>query len=183
MGLRAGPLRLTLSRRAAAASLDPGDPTIDSVRLAEPADVPALVELMVDFYAEAGFPLPFAPATRTFATLLGDPRLGRVWMMEADGEPAGYVVLTVSFSMEYGGLRGFVDDLFVRPGFRGRGLAAAALDELRRVAEELGVRALLVEVGPHNDTARRVYQRIGLDDTGHVLLALPLDAPVHLSDS
>jgi len=120
-----------------APSLDPGDPTIDSVRIAGPVDVPELVELMVDFYAEAGYPLPFAAAARTFTTLLGDPRLGRVWMMEADGEPAGYVVLTVSFSMEYGGLRGFVDDLFVRSGFRGRGLAAAALDELRRVAEEL----------------------------------------------
>ena len=68
----------------------------------------------------------------------------------------------------------------MRPAFRGRGLAAAALDEVRRTAEALGVRALLVEVGPDNDTAQRVYQRIGLDDTGHVLLALPLAAPVHL---
>ena len=158
-----------------------GDPAIDAVRLAEPDDVPELVELMTDFYAEAGFPLPAEAATRTFAALLDDPRLGRVWMMEADGEPAGYVVLTVSFSMEYGGLRGFVDDLFVRTGFRGRGLAAAALAELRRTAEALGVRALLVEVGPHNDTAQRVYRRIGLDDTGHVLLSLPLAAPVHLA--
>jgi GNAT superfamily N-acetyltransferase len=158
-----------------------GDPAIDAVRLARPADVPELVELMTDFYAEAGFPLPPEPAMRTFAALLDDPRLGRVWMMEADGEPAGYVVLTVSFSMEYGGLRGFIDDLFVRPGFRGRGLAAAALDELRSTAETLGVRALLVEVGPHNATAQRVYRRIGLDDTGHVLLSLPLAAPVHLT--
>ncbi|SOD03741.1 L-amino acid N-acyltransferase YncA [bacterium JGI 053] len=158
-----------------------GDPAIDAVRLAQPDDIPQLVELMIDFYAEAGYPLPAEAATRTFAALVDDPRLGHVWMMEADGDPAGYVVLTVSFSMEYGGLRGFVDDLFVRPGFRGRGLAAAALAELRRTAEALGVRALLVEVGPDNDTARRVYQRLGLEDTGHVLLSLPLAAPVHLA--
>ncbi|HEV7589139.1 MAG TPA: GNAT family N-acetyltransferase [Longimicrobium sp.] len=150
------------------------------MRLAQPDDVPQLVELMTDFYAEAGFPLPAEAARRTFAALLADPRLGRVWMMEADGEPAGYGVLTVSFSMEYGGLRGFIDDLFVRSAFRGRGLAAAALAELRRTAEALGVRALLVEVGPDNDTARRVYRRIGLEDSGHVLLSLPLAAPVHL---
>jgi GNAT superfamily N-acetyltransferase len=154
---------------------------MDAVRLAHLDDVAQLVELMTDFYAEAGYPLPAEAATRTFATLLADPRLGHVWMMEADGEPAGYVVLTVSFSMEYGGLRGFVDDLFVRPAFRGRGLAAAALAELRRTAEALGVRALLVEVGPQNDTARRVYQRLGLKDTGHLLLTLPLASPVHLS--
>ena len=152
-----------------------------AVRLALLDDVPELVELMMDFYAEAGFPLPPEAAARTFAALLGDPRLGRVWMMEADGEAAGYAVLTVSYSMEYGGLRGFVDDLFVRPPFRGRGLATEALVELRDTAEALGVRALLVEVGPKNDTARRVYKRVGLEDTGHVLLSLPLAAPVHLT--
>ncbi|MFL5386291.1 MAG: GNAT family N-acetyltransferase [Longimicrobiaceae bacterium] len=154
---------------------------IDTVRLARPDDIPRLVALMADFYGEAGFPLPAEAAARAFAALLDDPRLGRVWLMEADGEPAGHAVLTVSFSMEYGGLRGFVDDLFVRPAFRGRGLAAAALAELRRTAEEMGVRALLVEVGPDNDTAQRVYRRLGLEDTGHMLLSLPLAAPVHLA--
>jgi GNAT superfamily N-acetyltransferase len=180
MGLRAGLPRLTLGSHRSPRVPRAGDPTIDRVRLAAPDDIPRLVALMAEFYAEAGYPLPADAATRTFAALLGDPRLGRVWVMEAGREPAGYVVLTVSFSMEYGGLRGFVDDLFVRPEFRGRGLAAAALAELRRTAEALGVRALLVEVGPDNHTARRVYQRIGLEDTGHVLLSLPLAAPVHL---
>jgi len=179
--LRAGPPRLTLGSPSSLPLPAPGDPAIETVRLASPDDIPRLVALMAEFYAEAGYPLPVDAATRTFAALIGDPRLGRVWMMEADGEPAGYVVLTVSFSMEYGGLRGFVDDLFVRPGFRGRGLAAASLAELRRTAEALGVRALLVEVGPDNDTAQRVYRRIGLEDTGHLLLALPLAAPVHLA--
>ena len=154
---------------------------IDTVRLAQPEDIPRLVALMGEFYAESGYPLPVEAATRAFATLLGDPRLGRVWLVEADGEPAGHAVLTVSFSMEYGGLRGFVDDLFVRPAFRGRGLASAALAELRRAAEEVGVRALLVEVGPDNDTAQRVYRRLGLEDSGHVLMSLPLAAPVHLT--
>jgi len=136
---------------------------------------------MAEFYAESGYPLAAEAAARAFAALLDEPRLGRVWLMEADGEPAGYVVLTVGFSMEYGGLRGFVDDLFVRAAFRGRGLAVAALAELRRAAEEMGVRALLVEVGPDNDAAHRVYRRLGLEDTGRLLLSLPLAAPVHLA--
>ena len=141
--------------------------------------MPWLVALMTEFYAEAGYSLPAEPAARTFAQLLGDPRLGRVWVLEDDALPVGYVVLTVSFSMEYGGLRGFVDDLFVRPPYRGRGLAAAALAEVRRACASLGVRALHVEVGPANDMALRVYRRSGFEDSGHLLLTLPLDAPVH----
>ncbi|HEX7243291.1 MAG TPA: GNAT family N-acetyltransferase [Longimicrobiaceae bacterium] len=150
-----------------------------SIREARSDDVPQLVALMAEFYAESDYPLPAEAAARAFEHLLADPRLGRVWLLVADGEPAGYVVLTWGFSMEYGGLRGFVDDLFVRAEHRGRGLAAAALAEVRRTAEALGVRALDVEVGPENDAARRVYARAGFEDTGRMLLAQPLTAPVH----
>jgi GNAT superfamily N-acetyltransferase len=150
-------------------------------RAARPDDVPALVALMAEFYAESGYPLPAAAAARTFAALLDDPRLGRVWLLEADGEPAGYVVLTVAFSMEYGGLRGFVDDLFVRPAHRRRGLAAAGLAAVRGAAEALGVRALLVETGEgdHHAAARRLYARAGFADSGRLLLTAPLAPPVH----
>ncbi len=156
-------------------------------RPAGPDDVPALVALMAEFYAEADFPLPAANAARAFAALLADPALGAIWLAGGgggggggDGErPAGYAVLTVGYSMEYGGLRGFVDDLYVRPAARGRGVAAALLASVRRGCAERGVRALHVEVGPDNDAARRVYARAGFADGGHLLLTLPLAPPVH----
>ena len=155
--------------------------TADRTRPAGPADVPTLVALMTEFYAEADFPLPAAPATRAFAALLAAPQLGAVWLGEAGGAPGGYAVLTLAFSMEYGGLRGFVDDLYVRPEARGRGVAAALLGAVREACGELGVRSLHVEVGPDNATARRVYTRAGFVDSGHLLLTMPLAAPVHAS--
>jgi len=136
---------------------------------------------MTEFYAEAGYPLPAEAAARTFEKLIREPRLGQVWLLSCDAEPAGFIVLTLSFSMEYGGLRGFVDDFFVRQLYRRRGLGAAALAEVQRTCATLGVRALLVEVGPENDPAQRVYRRAGFADSGHTLLTLPLLAPVHLS--
>ena len=150
-----------------------------AVRPAVREDVPRLVALMADFYGEAGFPLPTAAAARAFGSLLDDARLGRVWVLEAEGEAAGFIVLTVAFSMEFGGLRGFVDDLFVCPQFRGRGLAAAGLAEARRTAGEMGVLALCVEVGAEDSPARRVYQRAGFEDGDRLLLTLPLAPAVH----
>ncbi|MBD0320423.1 MAG: GNAT family N-acetyltransferase [Gemmatimonadetes bacterium] len=155
------------------------DSTSHAVRAAARDDVPRLVALMADFYGEAGFPLPTTAAAHAFGSLLDDPRLGRVWILEADGEAAGFIVLTVAFSMEFGGLRGFVDDLFVRPRFRGRGLAAAGLAEARRTALEMGARALCVEAGAENGPARRVYERAGFVDGERLLLTLPLAAAVH----
>lgn len=149
------------------------------IRSAIRDDVAALVALMTTFYAESNFALPSGPAARTFETLLSDPRLGGVWIAEVGGEAVGHVVLTVCFSMEYGGLRGFIDDLYVRPDARGHGAAAGLLAAAREAALDRGVRALHVEVGPENHTARRLYARAGYADSGHLFLSLPLAAPVH----
>jgi GNAT superfamily N-acetyltransferase len=137
---------------------------------------------MIDFYAEGGFTLARAAAERTFRTLLAAPDLGTVWLLESGREPAGFVVLTVSFSMEYGGLRGFVDDFFVSRPFRRRGLGVAALQAVKDECLRRGVRALLVETGPDNEAALAVYRRAGFRDTGHLLLALPLGPPVHAAE-
>jgi GNAT superfamily N-acetyltransferase len=153
-----------------------------AVRAARPDDVPTLVALMGEFYAESGYPLPEGAAARAFATLIADPTLGHVWLLAAGGAPAGYLAMTVGFSMEYGGLRGFVDDLFVRPTARGLGLAAAALDEARRVCEARGVRALCVEVGADDARAHRVYARAGFADTERRLLTRALAEPVHRAE-
>lgn len=95
-----------------------------TIRLATSADVPLLVDLMHEFYAESHVPLDRHEAGASFAHLLGDRTRGAVWLLAAGQAPAGYVVLTVGFSMEYGGLDAFVDDLFVRPAFRRKGFAA-----------------------------------------------------------
>ena len=145
-------------------------------------DIPILIDLMAEFYAESGFPLPDANARAAFENLLGDPRLGGAWIgWTDDGEPTGHVVLTVCFSMEYGGLRGFVDDLFVRPAARGQGVAAALLERLAADCVARGVRALHVEAGPDNGIAQRVYARSGFVDSGHMLLTRPLAPPLHVA--
>ena len=151
------------------------------IRPATAADVPTLVTLMMEFYAEADFPLPEGPATRAFQTLLREPDFGVVLVADLDGVAAGHVVLTLCFSMEYGGMRGFIDDLYVRRKVRGQGTGAALLAAARDAAIARGVRALHVEVGPDNHVARRLYVRSGYVDSGHLLLSQPLEAPVHAS--
>lgn len=149
------------------------------VRAARVEDVPALVALMEEFYDESGYSLPRDAAARAFTTLLADPRQGRVLLVEVEHEATGYVVLTLGFSMEYGGLRGFVDDFFVRPAARRRGYGAAALEAVKHTCRELGVRALLVETGPKNHPARTIYARAGFEESGRMLLGQALAPPIH----
>ena len=152
-----------------------------AVRPATLSDVDVLVALMSDFYAEAGFTLSTVDATRAFATLLGSSHLGAVWLAEVRGQAVGHVVMTTAFSMEFGGLRGFIDDLYVSRLFRDRGIGAALLAAARAGALERGLRALCVETGREDHPARSLYARAGYVDSEHALLVQPLQHPTHVT--
>ena len=152
-----------------------------TIRQATLSDVDILVALTAEFYAEAGFTLSTADATRAFTALLGSQQLGAVWLAEVEQRPVGHVVMTLAFSMEYGGLRGFIDDLYVNRLFRDRGIGAALLSEARDGALERGLRALCVETGREDHPARSLYARTGYVDSEHALLVQPLQQPMHVA--
>ena len=150
------------------------------MRQALPDDIATLVDLMTEFYAESDYELDRILAEQAFAALLADERLGYVWLIDENGQDVGYVVLTLRFGMEYGGLIACLDDLFVVPQSRNRGLSTIALIQIRDFCKGMGVRAITVEVSPSNGSAQTVYRRLGLAEVpGRQLLALALADPAH----
>ena len=144
------------------------------MRVANTEDISLLVTLMAEFYAESATPLETARAAEAFAALLGDDRLGKVWLVQAGNDDVGYVVITFSYSMEFAGRNAFVDDLFIQEPFRGAGLGTAALKEVRAYCVEQGVRAVHLETGRDNAAAHALYRRVGFKVTDRQLLTLEL---------
>ena len=152
-----------------------------NTRPAQHEDIPRLLDLMTEFYAESGYTLNRAIATRAFKGLLADERLGYIWLIEAVGKAVGYLVLTLKFGMEYGGLMACLDDLYVIPASRNQGFSTAALRQVLDFCRDSGIRALTVEVDPSNGPAQTVYRRVGFNETtNRQLLALALTEPSHL---
>ncbi len=144
-----------------------------AVRVATADDIGPLVHLMDEFYAESGYQLDAQWAASSFAALCSRPDWGRAWLADSDGMPVGHAVLTVRYTMEHGGLSGYVDDLFVRPSFRRRGVASGLLREVFQDCRARGCKAVQVEVGGANVAARAVYAKFGLKplQDGRLLLA------------
>lgn len=132
------------------------------VRRATASDAGVLVELMREFYAEADFPLDSTWASDAFARLLADPSLGAVWIISVNDVAVGHVVLTIRYAMEFGGLIGYIDDLFVRKAHRRLGAATAGLEALVAECNRRGYKSIHVEVGPGNVAAVALYRRFGL---------------------
>jgi GNAT superfamily N-acetyltransferase len=151
------------------------------MRRANSVDIPLLVSMMTEFYAEANYDLNRTLAAEAFSTILADERLGYIWVIQAEHQDVGYVVLTLKYAMEYSGLIACLDDLYVQAKWRNKGLSTAALAELRVLCEQAGIRAVTVEVGLDNGPAQTVYRRIGFTEAAdRQLLALALAAPSHV---
>jgi len=144
------------------------------------ADIPALVELMGQFYAESSYTLDREWAAESFAQLLRDDARGAVWIARVGTQPAGHVVLVLKHSMEFGGLSGVIDDLYVQPQFRRQGVGSSLLSALFDQCRKLHVAAIHVEVGPDNGAALALYQARGLrGHTDRQTLTARLDVEGH----
>lgn len=130
---------------------------------ATPNDIVELVDLMEAFYAESGYALDRAWAKRSFEMLMRNNDLGATWMVRHGPSIVGHVVLTLRFSMEFGGMDAFVDDLYIDPDHRRRGAGGTALSAVIDECRQRGVLALHVEVARDNLAANALYARWGLN--------------------
>jgi len=97
--------------------------------------------------------------------LLADERLGHVWLIQADSRDVGHIVVTLCYSMEYGGVIAFVDDLFVHGRFAARVLGTTALAE-SRILCGARCRAIHVETGKDNTAAKGRVSAGGIREYG-----------------
>jgi GNAT superfamily N-acetyltransferase len=89
-----------------------------------------------------------------------DPRVFAE-IAEWDGEPAGFALWFYNFSTFRGRHGIYLEDLFVRPELRSRGIGKALLRHLARRCMAEGLPRLEWWVLDWNEPALRVYQSIG----------------------
>jgi GNAT superfamily N-acetyltransferase len=102
--------------------------------------------------------------------LLGDTRFGAVWLIHADDDLVGYIALCRGFSIEFNGFDAFIDEFFLLPEFRGRGIGKWVLAAIKQEALNLEINALHLEVARDNHSARRLYQAAGFEARDRYLL-------------
>ena len=140
-----------------------------AARRATPADTETLLRMCRDFHIEDGSPLDAAGEATIAHVCAGEP-LAPAYMLEFGGQPAGFFVLTLGYSVENGGMDGFIDDIYLLPALRGQGLGRTAVQLAVEEARKVGIRALLLEVEADNHRAYGLYLKTGFTDTKRRLL-------------
>lgn len=94
-------------------------------------------------------------------SLFGERRGAEVLIACCKGAPAGFALFFHSFSTFLGRPGIYLEDLYVKPKFRGRGIGRALLTHLARLAKERGCGRLEWSVLDWNEPAIKLYKSIG----------------------
>jgi len=135
-----------------------------TIRPAMPADVPLILEFIREL---AEYEREPQSAVATAADLLRDgfgpePKF-RVDIAEWSGEPAGFALYFWNYSTWQGKPGLYLEDLFVRPRFRGKGIGKALLVHLARVAIKNNCGRLVWQVLDWNTPAIEFYKSLGAE--------------------
>jgi GNAT superfamily N-acetyltransferase len=145
--------------------------SLATYRMPRPEDIPALVDLVERFHAEAatGLAVGRAEVLATLKELNEHRRAGSWFVFEKDEEVVGYCLIANRWSNGLGGTVLHVDELYVRPGRRGRGIASDFLGMLAKVAPG-DAAAIRVELPAASRRARSLFARLGYgDEKGRVM--------------
>ncbi len=94
-------------------------------------------------------------------TLFGERRVAEVILGFLDADPVGFALFFQSFSTFLGKPGIYLEDLYVRPQVRGRGIGRVMLAHVARIALERGAGRLEWSVLDWNTPALRFYESLG----------------------
>jgi GNAT superfamily N-acetyltransferase len=134
-------------------------------RLATAEDASEIARLLHDFNSEYGSPSPgvevLAPRLRallagdqTFAVIAGQPPA-----------PSAVALVTLRPNVWYAGPVALLDEMYVVPSRRGRGIGSAVLEYFIAESQRRGVELLEINVDEGDVDAQRFYERHGFSGT------------------
>gem|GEM_PF-369735 len=132
-----------------------------ALHLAKPADLPRLQSLVAAFHAQEGVTQTDEDRAAALTPLLEGTPHGAAYLIGPKNGPVGYIVISFGYSVEMGGIKGFIDEFYIRENVRGRGMGGEVLRTLMPALADNGIKALHLEVGRDNEGAKRLYARLG----------------------
>lgn len=145
------------------------------VRAAGPADLEVVFALASAFYSAEGFTTRVDELRSNLKSLLSS-QTARTAVVTRGRELVAFAITTTSFGLE-SGLIAELEDLYVAPAARRRGIAGQLIDDSARWARRRGCRYLELVVAPNGRDVThldRYYRNRGFQDSGRRLTARDL---------
>lgn len=137
---------------------------------ASSAELQTVLDFVREYYEFDGIRFCAPEIRRGLELLLGDPSIGRVWLIRLGREDVGYVILTFGYDIEFGGRQGTVTDLYLAEGHRRLGLGSQTFRFIEAACRKLGLGALELQVERKNVAAQAFYRTLGFEPIDRIPL-------------
>ena len=144
-----------------------------ALHLAGSEDLERLVTLCAACHAEMGIARDDDSRRAGLAPLLDGLPQGAVYLIGPARAPLGYAVLSFGWSLAEAGIEARLDELFIRPAVRRRGIATEVLATLPRALSDAAVRTLTLRLVP-DAPSRSLFERARFQPVAAELLVKPL---------
>lgn len=124
-------------------------------------DLDRILPMVAAFHAEEGLATSEEHRIQALRPLLRGSPLGEAFLLGPKLAPIGYLVLSHGYSIEFGGPDAFIDEFFLRPAIRGKGMGGEIMQAVCERLAAIGTRAVHLEVDDTNEGATRLYARRG----------------------
>ena len=142
-----------------------------AIRPARPDDADVIADFNVRLARESeGRVLDPDTIARGVRMLLADPSRGQYWIAEDRAVPAGQCLVTTEWSDWTNGRYWWFQSVYVPLEYRGRGVFRALWEHVEEAARREGdVASLRLYVERDNASARAVYEKLGMEESGYIV--------------
>ena len=135
-------------------------------RKIEQRDVADYVKMATDFYSSPAVlhSIPRSHVEHTAKTVLAGNPMAEIYVFEEAGVLLGYGLLALTFSQEAGGTVCWLEEIYVAPTARGRGIGGAFISFVKKTVPAARYR---LEVEPDNLRVKALYRRHGFSPMGY----------------
>jgi GNAT superfamily N-acetyltransferase len=132
-----------------------------TLHLATAADLDPIHDLLLAQFREHEIELAGGPLRQAIAAMFDDDGLGFFIVALAGDEAVGLAAVSFAWTLEHSGRSAWLDELYVVPARRGRGIGTSLLREAVHQAQARGCAAVDLEVDRDHRRAEALYQREG----------------------
>lgn len=130
-------------------------------------DYETFMTLSREFYntSAVDHQIPDKLRTSVFEESVSDSPYARGFLIEQDGETAGYGLISLTYSGEVGGLVVLLEELYIKEKFQGQGLGTKYFSFIENLYKN--AKRFRLEVTKVNEGAIKLYTKLGYGDISY----------------
>lgn len=146
------------------------------IRMATSADLESLVSFAIAEAKEAeGIKKDSKRVRQGITAALNDDSIARYWVLEKSNTGViGSVSIVKEWSDWNSGYYWWIQNMYILPEFRGKGLMERLIQDLKDTAREEGALELRLYVHKNNAQAISAYQKVGFFDADYRIMTMSL---------